>query len=67
MDVWHDYVIEMKEKDLVIIIEERLKLMPPVSRFGGSGKAKRKEALIDRRLMIYFEEIQRTGIKNAGI
>ena len=57
MDVWHDYVIEMKEKDLVIIIEERLKLMPPVSRFGGSGRAKRKEALI-RRLMIYFEKFR---------
>ena len=84
MDVWHDYVIEMKEKDLVIIIEEeRLKpdetrefmdksfqdgelktigtdidkIMPPVSRFGGSGRAKRKEALI-RRLMLYFEKFR---------
>lgn len=84
MDVWHDYVIEMKEKDLVIIIEEeRLKpdetrkfmdksfqdgelktigtdidkIMPPVSRFGGSGRAKRKEALI-RRLMMYFEKFR---------
>lgn len=84
MDVWHDYVIEMKEKDLVIIIEEeRLKLdetwefmeksfrdgelktigtdidkiMPPVSRFGGSGRASRKEALI-RRLMAYFEKFK---------
>lgn len=84
MDVWHDYVIEMKEKDLVIIIEEeRLKpdetrefmdksfqdgelktigtdidkIMPPVSRFGGSGRAKRKEALI-RRLMAYFEKFK---------
>lgn len=82
VDVWHEYVIEMKEKDLVIIIEEeRLKpdetrefmdksfhdgelktigtdidkIMPPVSRFGGSGRAKRKEALI-RRLMAYFEK-----------
>ncbi len=84
MDVWHDYVIEMKDKDLVIIIEEeRLKpdetkefmeksfrddelktigtdidkIMPPVSRFGGSGRAKRKEALI-RRLMAYFEKFR---------
>ena len=58
MDAWHDYVIEMKEKDLVIIIEEeRLRLMPPVSRFGGSGRAKRKEALI-RRLMMYFEKLR---------
>ena len=84
MDVWHDYVIEMKEKDLVIIIEEeRLKpdetrefmdksfqdgelktigtdidrIMPPVSRFGGSGRAKKKEALI-RRLMAYFEKFR---------
>lgn len=84
MDVWHDYVIEMKEKDLVIIIEEeRLKpdetrefmdksfqdselktvgpdidkIMPSVSRFGGSGRAKRKEALI-RRLMMYFEKFR---------
>ena len=84
MDVWHDYVIEMKEKDLVIIIEEeRLKpdetrefmdksfqdgelktvgtdidkIMPPVSRFGGSGRAKRKEALI-RRLMMHFEKFR---------
>ena len=58
MDAWHDYVIEMKEKDLVIIIEEeRLRLMPPVYRFGGSGRAKRKEALI-RRLMMYFEKFR---------
>ena len=84
MDVWHEYVIEMKEKDLVIIIEEeRLKpdetrefmdksfqdgelktietdidkIMPPVSRFGGSGRAKKKEALI-RRLMAYFEKFR---------
>ena len=84
MDVWHDYVIEMKEKDLVIIIEEeRLKpdetrefvdksfqdgelktigtdidkIMPPVSRFSGSGRDKRKEALI-RRLMMYFENFR---------
>lgn len=74
----------MKEKDLVIIIEEeRLKpdetrefvdksfqdgelktigtdidkIMPPVSRFSGSGRDKRKEALI-RRLMMYFENFR---------
>ena len=84
MDVWHDYVIEMKEKDLVLLIEEeRLKpeetrafmersfrddelktigtdidkIMPPVSRFGGAGRDKRKEALI-RRLMAYFEKFR---------
>lgn len=84
MDVWHDYVVEMKEKDLTIIIEEeRLKpdetreyiersfrddelktigtdidrSMPPVSRFGGAGRDKMKEALI-RRLMAYFEKFR---------
>lgn len=84
MDVWHEYVIEMKEKDLVIIIEEEHlkpdetrefmdksfqdgelktigtdidRIMPPVSRFGGSGRAKKKEALI-RRLMAYFEKFR---------
>ncbi len=84
MDVWHDYVVEMKEKDLTIIIEEeRLKpdetreyiersfrddelktigtdidkIMPPVSRFGGAGRDKKKEALI-RRLMAYFEKFR---------
>jgi len=84
MDVWHEYVIEMKEKDLVIIIkEERLKpdetrafmdrsfrdgelktigtdidkIMPPVSRFGGAGRDKRKEALI-RRLRAYYEKFK---------
>lgn len=84
MDVWHNYVIEMKEKDLAVIIEEeRLKsdetrefmdksfqygefktigtdidkIMPPVSRFGGSGRAKRKETLI-RRLIMYFEKFR---------
>ena len=84
MDVWHDYVVEMKEKDLTVIIEEeRLKpdetreyiersfrddelktigtdidkIMPPVSRFGGAGRDKRKEALI-RRLMAYFEKFR---------
>ena len=84
MNVWHEYVIEMKEKDLVIIIkEERLKpdetrafmdrsfrdgelktigtdidkIMPPVSRFGGAGRDKRKEALI-RRLRAYYEKFK---------
>ena len=84
MDVWHDYVVEMKEKDLTIIIEEEKlkpdetreyidrsfrddelktigtdidKLMPPVSRFGGAGRDKKKEALI-RRLMAYFEKFR---------
>lgn len=84
MDVWHDYVVEMKEKDLTIIIEEeRLKpdetreyiersfrddelktigtdidkIMPPVSRFGGAGRDKKKEALI-KRLMAYFEKFR---------
>ena len=84
MDVWHEYVVEMKEKDLNIIIEEEKlkpdetreyiersfrddelrtigtdidKIMPPVSRFGGAGKDKKKEALI-RRLMAYFEKFR---------
>ena len=84
MDVWHDYVVEMKEKDLTLIIEEEKlkpdetreyiersfrddelktigtdidKIMPPVSRFGGAGRDKRKEALI-RRLMAYFEKFR---------
>ncbi len=84
MDVWHDYVVEMKEKDLAVIIEEeRLKpnetreyiersfrddelktigtdidrIMPPVSRFGGAGRDKKKEALI-RRLTAYFEKFR---------
>lgn len=33
------------------------RIMPPVSRFGGSGRAKKKEALI-RRLMAYFEKFR---------
>ena len=33
------------------------KIMPPVSRFSGSGRDKRKEALI-RRLMMYFENFR---------
>lgn len=84
MDVWHDYVVQKKDEDLEIIIEEeRLKpketkafmdrsfrddelktigtdidrIMPPVSRFGGAGRDKRKEALI-RRLMAYFEKFR---------
>lgn len=84
MDVWHEYVVEMKEKDLTIIIEEEKlkpdetreyiersfrddelktigtdidKIMPPVSRFGGAGRDKKKEALI-RRLMAYFEKFR---------
>ena len=84
MDVWHDYVVEMKDKELTIIIEEEKlkseetksfiersfrddelktigtdidKIMPPVSRFGGAGRDKRKEALI-KRLMAYFEKFR---------
>lgn len=33
------------------------KIMPPVSRFGGAGRDKKKEALI-RRLMAYFEKFR---------
>lgn len=82
MDVWHEYVIKMKERNLVIIIEEAQlnldeiwefmgksfhdgelktivvdinKIMSPISRFGGSGRTSRKEALI-RRLMAYLEK-----------
>ena len=84
MDVWHDYVVEMKDKELTLIIEEEKlkseetksfiersfrddelktigtdidKIMPPVSRFGGAGRDKRKEALI-KRLMAYFEKFR---------
>ncbi len=84
MDVWHEYVVEMKDKDLTLIIEEEKlksdetrdfidrsfrddelktigtdidKIMPPVSRFGGAGRDKKKEALI-RRLMAYFEKFR---------
>ena len=83
-DVWHEYVIKMKDRDQVIIIEEEHlnldetwefigksfsdgelktivvdnnKIMSPISRFGGSGRASRKEALI-RRLMAYFEKFK---------
>ena len=84
MDVWHDYVVKMKEEDLTVIIEqERLKpeetkvyiersfrddelktigtdidrIMPPVSRFGGAGRDKKKQELIDR-LTAYFEKFR---------
>lgn len=77
MDEWRDYVLEMKEHDITVLIEEEKlkpdetrefiersfrdgelktigtdidKIMPPVSRFGGSGRESKKSNLI-RRLM----------------
>lgn len=87
MDEWRDYVLEMKEHDLTVLIEEEKlkpdetrefiersfrdgelktigtdidKIMPPVSRFGGSGRADKKTNLI-RRLMAYFEKFYGLG------
>ena len=87
MDEWRDYVLEMKEHDLTVLIEEEKlkpdetrefiersfrdgelktigtdidKIMPPVSRFGGSGRADKKMNLI-RRLMAYFEKFYGLG------
>ena len=87
MDEWRDYVLEMKEHDLMVLIEEEKlkpdetrefiersfrdgelktigtdidKIMPPVSRFGGSGRADKKTNLI-RRLMAYFEKFYGLG------
>lgn len=84
---WHDYVVEMREQELVIIIEEeRLKedetrkflenafregevktvgtdidkIMPPVSRFGGTNRAAKKKAVIDR-LKDYFDKFYGVG------
>ncbi len=43
------------------------KIMPPVSRFGGAGRDKKKEDLI-RRLMAYFEKfsIKEKKLPRAG-
>lgn len=78
---WHDYVLDMREKDLQLLIEAEhlkpdetrkylenafrdggittagtdiVKIMPPVSRFGG-GQAQKKKNLIDK-LMQFFEK-----------
>ncbi len=87
VDEWRDYVIEMKEHDLQVLIEEENlkadetrefiersfrdgelktigtdidKIMPPVSRFGGSGRENKKMNLI-KRLMTYFEKFYGIG------
>jgi len=50
-----------REGELKTIGTDIDKLMPPVSRFGGSGRAERKEGLI-RRLKAYFEKFFGLGI-----
>ena len=47
----------LSKNDVLSYASDIDKIMPPVSRFGGSGRAKRKEALI-RRLMMYFEKFR---------
>lgn len=41
------------------------RLMPPVSRFGGSGRAKRKQGVIDK-LKVFFEKYFGLGISGLG-
>ena len=62
---WHDYVAEERERQLMeIVTTEKLKeLMPPVSRFGGGGRAKKKQGVIDK-LKAFFERF--FGLGNAS-
>lgn len=82
LTVWHDYVAEQRENDLVSIInDEKLKpeetrkfldnsfyegeiktvgtdidkLLPPVSRFGGGNRVKKKQTVIEK-LKAFFEK-----------
>lgn len=90
MIAWQDYVVEMREQELISIIEqERLKpaetrvflenafregevrtvgididkILPPVSRFGGSNRVAKKKIVIGR-LKAYFEKYYGLDVAN---